>query len=113
MSDWLKNLVGYMLVVSVAMQMLPNKKYEQYLRLFTGFLLIVLVLQPILRIGSADSFLENKVNEFVQEQEALEKEIAIQGERFEQESERIQEESEGSIEVPMVEEVKVEVTMDD
>lgn len=113
MSDWLKNLVGYMLVVSVAMQMLPNKKYEQYLRLFTGFLLIVLVLQPILKIGSADSFLESKVNEFVQEQEDLEEKIAVQKEEFRQESERIEEESGENIEVPMVEEVKVEVTMDD
>lgn len=113
MSEWLKNLVGYMLIVSVAMQMLPNKKYEQYIRLFTGFLLIVLVLQPILKIGSADAFLENKIAEFVQEQEALEEQIAVQGEAFQRESESMQEETNINIEVPMVEEVKVEVSTDD
>lgn len=113
MSEWLKNLVGYMLIVSVAMQMLPNKKYEQYVRLFTGFLLIVLVLQPILKIGSADSFLENKIAEFVQEQEALEEQIAAQGEVFERKSESMQEEAIEDIEVPLVEQVEVEVSTDD
>lgn len=113
MSEWLRNLVGYMLIISVAMQMLPNKKYEQYLRLFTGFLLIVLVLQPILKIGSTDSYLEGKINEFILEQENLEKEIAASGEMFKQESERIQKKSEEMITVPEIEEISIGGMVDD
>lgn len=113
MNGWLKSLVGYMLIISVAMQMLPNQKYEQYVRLFTGFLLIVLVLQPVLKIGAADSYLENKIAEFVQEQEVLEERIIEQGEMFRLESEKIQEENLELIEVQDVERVEVEVTMDD
>ena len=33
MNDWMKSLVGYMLIVSVVTQMLPNKKYEQYVKI--------------------------------------------------------------------------------
>ncbi len=113
MSLWLKSLIGYMLIVSVTAQMLPNGKYEQYVRLFTGFLLIVLVLQPILKIGSADSFLENKITEFVQEQENLERQIGIQSEMFRQESEKRQKEDLQEIEVPQINPIKVEVNQDD
>ena len=48
MNDWIKTLVGYLLIVSVVTQMMPNRKYEQYVKLFTGFLLIILILQPVL-----------------------------------------------------------------
>ena len=50
MSEWLQGIVGYLLLVSVTTQMIPNKKYEQYVRLFTGFLLIVVLLQPVLKM---------------------------------------------------------------
>lgn len=108
MSEWMKNLVGYLLVVSVALQMLPNKKYEQYLRLFTGFLLMILMLQPILKIGSADSFLETQIRTFIQEQEALEEKIVRQGEAFGQKTKQ-QELSETQVEIEPVEQIQVEV----
>lgn len=111
MSDWLKSLVGYMLIVSVAMQMLPNKKYEQYVRLFTGFLLIVLVLQPILKIGSADSYLENKISAFVQEQESIEAQIGKEAQNFQNETKNMQSESLKTIEIEPIHEI--EVNLDD
>lgn len=111
MSGWLKSLVGYMLIVSVTMQMLPDKKYEQYVKLFTGFLLIVLVLQPVLKIGSVSSFLENKISEFVQEQETLEAEIGREAQVFESQSEQMQQESLEQVEIQPIE--QVEVVVDD
>ena len=84
MSEWLKTLVGYMLIVSISIQMLPKEKYERYVRLFTGFLLLVLVIQPLLKAGSLDNYLETKILEFVQEQERLEQE-RLEQERLEQE----------------------------
>lgn len=111
MSGWLKSLVGYMLIVSVTMQMLPNKKYEQYVKLFTGFLLIILVLQPVLKIGSADSFLADKIAEFVQEQELLEEQIGKETEVFQNRSEEMQSQPLEQIEIQPVE--AVEVVIDD
>lgn len=107
MSGWLKSLVGYMLIVSVVMQMLPDKKYEQYVKLFTGFLLIIFVLQPVLKIGSADSYLADKIARFVQEQELLEKHIGEQGEIFERESEKMQKQPSNQIEIQPVKTVEV------
>ena len=107
MSGWLKSLVGYMLIVSVVMQMLPDKKYEQYVKLFTGFLLIIFVLQPVLKIGSADSYLADKITRFVQEQELLEENIGEQSKMFERESEKMQKQPSNQIEIQPVKTVEV------
>jgi len=107
MSGWLKSLVGYMLIVSVVMQMLPGEKYKQYVKLFTGFLLIIFVLQPVLKIGSVDSYLAEKIAGFVQEQELLEERIVRKSELFEQESEKMQEQPSDRIEIQPVKAVEV------
>ena len=83
MNEWIKGLVIFFLVVSIAEQMLPNKKYEQYVKLFTGLLLIVMLMQPILKIGSSDRIFEQKLSKLLEEQEALEQEIGKQPILFE------------------------------
>ena len=113
MEDWLRNLIGYLLAVSVMMQMIPNPGYEKYVRLFTGFLLILLVLNPILKIGAADELVQKRIEEFVQEQEMMEKQAGIQREEFERKIERRQETGEDEIVIHEVEQVKVEVLRDD
>ena len=113
MSVWLKSLIGYLLIASVVTQMMPDKKYEHYIKLFTGLLFLVLVLQPILKIGSADAFLENKILEFIQEQEQLEAQIGIQSENFRQKSEEMQMEDQGMVKIEEIEKVHVEVSPDD
>lgn len=77
-----ENIAGCMLAVGLALRMLPDKKYEQYVRLFTGFLLILLLLQPFFRIGSADELLEKKIVQFAGEQEELERKIFAEGKTF-------------------------------
>lgn len=111
MNEWLRSLVGYMLIVSVALQMLPKAKYEQYLRLFTGIILLILMLQPFLKIGGSDRFLENKIAEYVRELEDLEERIFLEGEKFQNKREKTEEEEAKSIEVEEI--LKVEVNLDD
>ena len=112
MNDWIKTLVGYLLIVSVITQMMPNRKYEQYVRLFTGFLLIILILQPVLKIGSANTFLEGKIDAFVQEQEELEAQIGVQSEAFQKKSEELQQENQEQIVIEKIKKVHVEVNPD-
>lgn len=107
MSEWLKNIVGFLLIVSIVMQMLPGKKYEQYVKLFTGFLLILIVLQPVLKIGSANSFLEQTIEEFVAQQEILERKIGTETEDFREQSERLQPGWREQVSVSPVETVEV------
>lgn len=113
MSEWMKSFVGYLLIASVATQMLPGQNYEKYVRMFFGFLMMILVLQPVLKIGSADGYLEQKITEFVQEQEALEEEILEKGKAFQRESEELQEQTEETIEIQEIEKVHVEVMVHD
>ena len=113
MNEWIKSFVGCLLMISVAMQMLPNSKYEQYVRLFTGFLMLVLLIQPVLKIGSMDSYLEGKIEEAMETQERLEKEIVVQSEIFESKSREIRLNDAQEIDIPEIERVEVEVMMDD
>lgn len=110
MSGWLRGLVGYMIMVSVVMQMLPNSKYEQYVKLFTGLLLILLLIQPVLKIGSLEDYLENKISQLVKEQEQLEWEIGRKKSEVALESD-IYESSEAVVKIPEI--LKVEVRIGD
>ncbi len=112
MKLWIKSLVGCLLIFSVVGQMLPDKKYEQYVRLFTGFLLILVVLQPVLKIREADSFLEQQIEQFMEEQGRLEAQIGEELESFRQKSEAVSEKEE-RIEIEKIQEVRVEVTGND
>lgn len=119
MSEWMKSMVGCMMIVSVSMQILPHKKYEQYVKLFTGFLMLILFLQPLLKIGSANEFLEKQMMEFVQEQEKLEEKIGKETQVFQREVENLEinesvgkgEGKSNQIEIQMIE--PVEVTIED
>ena len=113
MNEWIKSFVGCLLMISVAMQMLPNSKYEQYVKLFTGLLILVLLIQPVLKIGSMDSYLEGKIEEAMEAQERLEKEIVVQSEVFESKSQEIRLNDAQKIDIPQIERVEVEVTLDD
>lgn len=106
MNAWLMTLVGYMLIVSIGTQMLPDQKYEQYLRLFAGFLLLVIILQPLLKIRGADQFLEDRMMEFVREQETAEEQIFQEREVF---LESLEEQDAEKVEVEVIPEVKIEI----
>lgn len=113
MSEWMKSFVGFLMIAGVATQMLPGEKYEKYVRLFLGFFMMILVLQPVLKLGSAEEYLEEKIAEFIQEQEALEEDILEEGEAFRLENEKLQEQTGEKIEIQEIERVHVEVMADD
>lgn len=106
MNDWIRKLVGFWLIASVALQMLPNQKYEQYLRLFIGFFLIILLFHPLWKIGSLESYLKESVDTFVDEQEKMEAAI-------EKESLRLGEDTVEEVEITEIEKIRVEVGKDD
>lgn len=45
--QWIQNLTGFFLFLSVAERLLPGKQYGKYLRLFSGMVLVFIVLQPL------------------------------------------------------------------
>lgn len=44
---WIRNLTGYFIFMSVLDNLLPDRKYAKYIRLFGGMVLILLVFQPL------------------------------------------------------------------
>lgn len=55
--SWVGNIVFYLIFITVVTSLLPGKKYERYLKLFAGMVLILLVLKPL--TGSLN--LEDKI----------------------------------------------------
>ena len=55
---WVSNIVYYLIFMTIITNLLPAGKYEKYLRLFAGCILILLVIQPL--TGSLR--LEEKIN---------------------------------------------------
>lgn len=45
--DWIRNIACYLVLISVVSNILPGKKYEKYIRLFTGLMFILIVFQPL------------------------------------------------------------------
>lgn len=43
---WIKSIVFYLILMTMIMNLIPDKKYERYLRLFAGMVLILLVFGP-------------------------------------------------------------------
>lgn len=43
---WIRNLTGFFLFLSVIDNLLPGKAYTRYIRLFSGMVLILIVMQP-------------------------------------------------------------------
>lgn len=56
--EWIENIAVYMVIITVAMQMVPNNSYKKYIRFFTGLILIILMSGPILKIFGMEQELE-------------------------------------------------------
>ena len=51
--EWLRNLAFYMVLVTAALQLIPNRSYEKYIRFFCGLILVILLLTPVMRVIDA------------------------------------------------------------
>ena len=81
---WVKNIIYFMIFLSVAGSLLADSKYEQYIRFFAGALLILLTVSPLLDAAGLDMRLERLFARFSSEMEAedLKKEMwAMDGQR--------------------------------
>ena len=46
--DYYKEICCFMLIAETFVKLCPNKKYEDYIRMITGFICIAMVIAPIL-----------------------------------------------------------------
>ena len=48
--EWIRNVAFYLVLVTALLHVLPRSGYQKYIRFFTGLVLILLVLAPVLRL---------------------------------------------------------------
>lgn len=47
MKAWVKNIVFYMILITTIMNVLPDNQYKKYIKLFTGLLMLILIMAPV------------------------------------------------------------------
>lgn len=88
--EWMMNIAIFSLIVSVAVKLIPGKSYLPFIRLFAGFVTILLFLEPVLSVLGLNEKLFDKIEKNMYETEIAQMEtdlIAIeekQKERMEQ-----------------------------
>ena len=70
-SQWLKNITFYYIIVTLILQMAPNKEYRKYIQFFTGLVLILLLAEPIQNLMKIDISIDVYEEQMQQFEEAI------------------------------------------
>lgn len=72
---WIKNLAVFYILFTAVLHLVPEGKYEKYVRLFMGLLLILMMSSPIfVLLGKAESFSVSFFNNYQSENTLRERE---------------------------------------
>lgn len=52
--EWIQNIAFYLVLVTAVLNAVPNKDYRKYIRFFTGLVLILMLVTPILKLFGTD-----------------------------------------------------------
>ena len=66
--NWIKGIMGCLLVMSLILQCIPGKIYRPYLRLFMGIILILTILSPLTESFGLGEALETLVGQLAYEE---------------------------------------------
>ena len=74
LSQWIQNVTFYFVIVTLILQIVPNKSYRKYIQFITGLILILVLAEPILHFTETTLSLESyqkELQEFEEEIHAL------------------------------------------
>lgn len=54
--EWIQSLVFYLILMTMAANLLPDKKYEKYLSLFVGMVFLLLLLSPFADLSGTEEY---------------------------------------------------------
>lgn len=71
--NWVKNIVCFCIFLTMIHHLLPKDNYQKYVRFFSGMLLVVLVISPLLSLFGKEGVLLQRINQtsFFQEMDNL------------------------------------------
>ncbi|TCT16916.1 stage III sporulation protein AF [Natranaerovirga pectinivora] len=52
--DWVKNILIYLIIITIIQSLLPQGQYVKYIKVFTGLILMIIVLMPVVSISGLD-----------------------------------------------------------
>ena len=67
--QWVENIAFYMVFMTAALHLIPGDGYRKYLKFFTGLLLILLVLSPVLKIAGMEKNFREVFEKYTYEEE--------------------------------------------
>lgn len=124
--NWVKGIMGCIMVMSLVLQCVPGKAYRPYLRLFMGIILILTVLSPFTELIGLGEALETMVGELAYQEEIpgwdekllrgeewAEKQIVAKAEEMSREAEENQAKNEEKGSESVTEKIEVEVKIDE
>ncbi len=57
--EWIQNLAFYLVIITAVIQILPGKSYKKYIQFFSGLVMILLMLTPVMKLtGTKEHFYE-------------------------------------------------------
>ena len=72
--EWTKNIAFYMVVVTLALQLVPGQSFQKYIRFFVGLVLIFMLARPMLTLFGMTEEFEQLYRETKVQQEHMERE---------------------------------------
>lgn len=55
--EWIENVAFYLVILTIAIQLIPDNSYKKYIQFFVGLMLVLMLSEPILKIfGMEDDF---------------------------------------------------------
>ncbi|PKM50043.1 MAG: stage III sporulation protein AF [Firmicutes bacterium HGW-Firmicutes-7] len=61
LSNWAKNIVYYILFVKLISHLIPSGNMSKYIKLFTGVILIIVVMEPILSLPNMEQKIKSNI----------------------------------------------------
>lgn len=83
---WIKSIAIYMILISVVKNLLPKSQFEKYLRLFTGLLVIILVIEPFTQWMNLQDSMDDlfSLDAYKQEMNQLQADFSQLGDKYEE-----------------------------
>ena len=69
LTEWIINLTLFSLLSSILIKLVPGKTYIPYIRIFSGIMMILILFQPILKLGGLEQEIEFHFMEEIYETE--------------------------------------------
>jgi len=76
--EWMQNIAFYLILMTAAIQVIPDNSYKKYIRFFTGLILMVLLVSPVLKLFKVEQAFNDIYDRAAVEQEIKEIEQATE-----------------------------------